>query len=112
MERADSNGDFPNSAQSSPNISTDAGITISINPVSENAPSSSRDNLEPDSMISDVSDPQHAKQPSPNISIVARITISISPVSENACFSSRDNLDPDSNVTEESDPHLAKAFFT
>jgi hypothetical protein len=88
--------------------STDAGITISSNPVWQNACSSIRDNFDPDSNVSEVSDPHRRKQHSPMNSTDAGITISSNPVSENARFSIRDNFDPDSNVSEVSDPHRRK----
>jgi hypothetical protein len=42
--------------QFSHKISIDEGISISINPVTANTPFSIRDNLDPDSNLSDVSD--------------------------------------------------------
>jgi hypothetical protein len=48
--------------------STDPGIIISINPVSWNAQFAIRDNLDPDSNVSEVSDTYRRKQPSPKIS--------------------------------------------
>jgi hypothetical protein len=86
-------------------ISTDEGISILINPVSVNACVSIRDNLDPDSKITEVSDTHRIKQPSPKISTDEGITISINPLLSNAHLSIRDNLDPDSKITDVSDLH-------
>jgi hypothetical protein len=67
---------------SSPNISTDAGTNSSVNPVSWNAQFPIRDNIDPDSCVTELSDTQPAKQPSPRTLIDAGITISINPVNE------------------------------
>jgi hypothetical protein len=64
-----------------------------------------RDNLDPDSNITEVSDLQRKKHLSSRTSIDAGITISINPLSENVRLSIRDNLDPGSNVSDVSDPH-------
>jgi hypothetical protein len=66
--------------QYSHKISTDAGISISINPAPRNAYFSSRDNLDHDSNITEVSDTHPRKQHSHTISTDAGITISINPV--------------------------------
>jgi hypothetical protein len=70
--------------QPSPNISTDAGISISINPAKLNAHFSIRDNLDPDTNVNEVSDPHRRKQYSLNISTDEGITISINPLFSNA----------------------------
>jgi hypothetical protein len=85
--------------------STDAGITISTNAVLANACFPIRENLDPDSNVSEVSDPHSRKQHSPKISIDKGITISIKPVSLNAPSSIRDDLDPDSNLSHMGDRH-------
>jgi hypothetical protein len=87
--------------QLSPKNSTDAGIMISVNPVSENALFSIRDKFDPLSNLTSESELHFEKQPSLKISIDAGISISINPVSENVCFSIRDNFDSDSVVTDE-----------
>jgi hypothetical protein len=73
-----------------------------------NACVSIRDNLDPDSNITEESDLQSEKHHPPKISTDEGIMISIKTVPENAALSIRDNLDPDSNVTEESDLQLEK----
>jgi hypothetical protein len=67
--------------QLSHKISTDAGITISINPLRLNTCFSIRDNLDHDSNVSEVSDSHRAKQPSPKTSTDAGTTISTKPLS-------------------------------
>jgi hypothetical protein len=62
-----------------------------------------RDNLDPDSNITEESDPQPPKQFSPKTSTDEGTMISTKQVSTNANSAIRDNLDPDSNLTEESD---------
>jgi hypothetical protein len=84
-------------------ISIDEGITISINLVPANVCSSIRDNLDPDSNITEVSNPHRIKQFLPKTSTDEGITILINPVLPNAWVSIRDNLDPDSNITDLSD---------
>jgi hypothetical protein len=64
-----------------PKISTHAGIMISIKPVSSNAFSSVRDNLDPDSNLTEESDLHLEKYPQPKISTDAGILISIKPLS-------------------------------
>jgi hypothetical protein len=86
-------------------ISIDAGIIISINPLFCNAYFSIRDNLDPDSNVSEVSDSQKRKHFSSMTSTEAGITILSNFVPQNACFLSSDNLDPHSNLTDERDPH-------
>jgi hypothetical protein len=76
---------------------------ISTKPVSLNADPSIRDNLEPDSNVTEESDLLQEKHSSPKTSTDERIMISTKPVPINARFSIRDNLEPDSNVIEESD---------
>jgi hypothetical protein len=51
--------------QFSQKISTDEGISISINPVSENAYFSIRDSFDPDSILIDESNSHSRKQLSP-----------------------------------------------
>jgi hypothetical protein len=70
--------------QLSPKNSTDAGIMISINPVSENALFSIRDNFDPLSNLTSESEVHFEKQPSLKISTDAGIIISNNPVPENA----------------------------
>jgi hypothetical protein len=62
-------------------------------------------NFDPDSNVTEKSDPQEEKQSSPKISTDAGIMISTKPVLQNALLSIRDNLDPDSNLIDESDLH-------
>jgi hypothetical protein len=62
-----------------------------------------RDNLDPDSNITEESDLHRLEQFQPKTSTDAGRTISTKPVSLNAHPSIRDNLDSDSNVTEKSD---------
>jgi hypothetical protein len=57
------------------NISTDEGIIISINPVSQNASFSIRDNIDPDSNLTSESEPHFEKQFSLNTSTDEGITI-------------------------------------
>jgi hypothetical protein len=97
--------------QHSPKISTDEGITISINSVPANARFSIRDNLDSDSNLTSESELHFEKQSSPHISIDERITISSNPVPENVCFSIRANFDPDSIITDESNLHSKKSNF-
>jgi hypothetical protein len=75
-----------------------------------NACFSIRDNLEPDSNLTDESDLNSEKHSSPSISIDLGISISTKPVPLNAHPSIRDNLEFDSNATKESDSHLPKQF--
>jgi hypothetical protein len=70
-----------------------------------NASFSIRDNIDPDSNITEESDLHWAKILSHMTSTNEGRVISIKPVPMNASFSSRDNIDPDSNITEESDLH-------
>jgi hypothetical protein len=86
-------------------ISTDARITLSINPVGVTVVLSLCGQLDPDSNVSEVSDPHRRKQDLREIYTDAGITISINPVSPNVHLSIRDNLDPDSNVSDVNDPH-------
>jgi hypothetical protein len=88
--------------------STDFGTTISSITLSANACLSIRDNFDPDSNVSDVSDPHLRRQPSPMNSTDFGIAISSITLSANACLSIRDNFVPDSNVSKVSDPHSRK----
>jgi hypothetical protein len=74
---------------------------ISIKPALANASFSIRDNLDPDSNVTEDSDPQSEKQLAPNTSIDEGNTISTNRLRKNANFSIRDNFNPDLNVTEE-----------
>jgi hypothetical protein len=74
------------------NTPTDAGIIISSNPVCENASDSIRDNSEPDSMFTNVSDRQHSTD--------AGIVIRNNAVALNEFFSMSDNFEFGSNITE------------
>jgi hypothetical protein len=78
---------------------------ISTKPVSRNASASIRDNLDPDSNVTEESDLHSEKQSAPKFSTDEEIIISTKPVSRNASCSIRENIDPDSNLTEESDRH-------
>jgi hypothetical protein len=78
---------------------------ISNKSVSLNANISIRDNLDPDSNVTEESDLHLLKHLSYKISTDEGRMISNKPVPLNANISIRDNLDPDSNVTEESDLH-------
>jgi hypothetical protein len=73
-----------------------------------NASASIGDNLDPDSNVTEESDPHRRKQLSSKISTDEGITILINPVLLNACLSIRDNLDLNSNVSEVSDAHSRK----
>jgi hypothetical protein len=55
-------------------------MTIAFNPASQNSHFSICDNFDPDSNLSEESDPHEQKQPSPKISRDAGRTISINPV--------------------------------
>jgi hypothetical protein len=77
---------------------------ISIKPVPQNAHSSIRDNLDPDSNVTKESEMQSEKHLSSKTSTDEGRMISTKPVPQNAHFAIRDNLDRDSNVTEEIDP--------
>jgi hypothetical protein len=83
---------------------------ISIKPVLQNPSFSIRDNLDPDSNVTQESELQSEKHPSPKTSTDAGRMISNKPVPLNANASIRDNLDPDSNPTDESDLHSKKQF--
>jgi hypothetical protein len=74
---------------------------ISTRTVPTNAKLLIRDNLDPDSNVTEESDLHPEKQFSPNTPTDAGITISSRPISLNANPQIRDNLEPDSNVTEE-----------
>jgi hypothetical protein len=78
---------------------------ISTKPVLANAPFSIRDNLDPDSNVTEENDRQSVKHISPNIFTDEGRIISTKPVPPNVSFSFGDNLDPDSNLTEENDLH-------
>jgi hypothetical protein len=64
-----------------------------------------RDDLDPDSNLTEESYTQKSKQSSSKTSTDAGNVISINLVQQKVHFSICDNLDPDSNVTEESDHH-------
>jgi hypothetical protein len=83
---------------------------ISIKPVQPNACFSIRDNIDPDSNVTEESDLHQQKHPSPKTSTDEGRMISTKPVPRNASFSIRDSIDPDSNVTEESNSHHEKHF--
>jgi hypothetical protein len=70
-----------------------------------NVCSSIRDQLNPDSNVSEVSDSHRIKHLSPMTSMDEGITISMNTSRYNAPNSIRDNLDPDSNVSEIGDVH-------
>jgi hypothetical protein len=76
--------------------------------VAQNARFSIRDNLDPDSNVTEDSDPHSEKQHSHKTSTNEGTMISTKLIPKNAHPSIRDNLDPDSNVTDESDLHPAK----
>jgi hypothetical protein len=99
---------IPIPSKHSSKTSSDAGITILINPLSDNACHPIRGNLDSDSNVSEVSDPHPSEQPSLKISTDAGIPISINSVTANVCFSIRNKFDPDSNVGEVSDLHRIK----
>jgi hypothetical protein len=64
--------------------STDAGMTISTKPVRLNAPTSIRENLDPDSNVPEESDLHTEKHYSPKTSTDAGIIISTKAVPRNA----------------------------
>jgi hypothetical protein len=64
-----------------------------------------RDNLDPDSKVTEESDLHSEKHPLPKFSTDEGRMISTNTVSMNAQPSIRDNRDPDSNVTDQSDWH-------
>jgi hypothetical protein len=76
-------------------MSTDAGITVSIDPVLQNINFTIQDALDSDSNIN-ANDLNPAKHDSFQTSTDERITISINPLSRNAIFSIRDSLEPHS----------------
>jgi hypothetical protein len=84
--------------QLSPNISTDAGISISINPVPENDCFSIRDNFDPGSIVTDESNSHSRKQLSPKISTEPEIATDLRVVFENALASIRFKFDIFSNT--------------
>jgi hypothetical protein len=90
-------------------FSNDAGRMISTKPVPLNASDSIRDTLNPDSNVTDESDP-HSKRKSSHSRIqpVEEKFFSNKQVLLNARFSIRDTLEPDSNETEESYPQSRK----
>jgi hypothetical protein len=88
------------------NTSTDAGISIVVNQLSENAYSSIRCNFEFDSNVTDVSELHLSKQDLHNTSTDAGMSIVVKPLHENAYSSIRCNFEFDSNVTHVSELHL------
>jgi hypothetical protein len=78
---------------------------ISITPLQLNASFSIRDNLDPDSNVTEESDRHSEKHLSPNTSIDEGRMISTKPVLWKSSPIIVDNLDSDSNVIEESDRH-------
>jgi hypothetical protein len=69
---------------------------------------STRDNLDLDSNLTEVSDIHPRNQHSPKISIDTGMAISINPFSCHAQYFSDENLDPDSNLISKSELHFEK----
>jgi hypothetical protein len=72
---------------------------ISIKPVPRNAFFSIRDNLDPDSNITEESDLQQRKHPSPKTSIDEGILTNFKPVCKNILFGICFSIEPFSNTT-------------
>jgi hypothetical protein len=86
--------------------STDAGTSIRVKRLPENAYSSIRCNFEFDSNVTDVSNQHCRKQDLHNTSTDAGISILVKSLIENAYSSIRCNFEFDANVTHVSDLHL------